>query len=60
MQEIIVVGNLWADNGYNSASGRVYSGGGISPCIGASHFEQVKYILEHKCENNRNESEEKL
>ena len=40
-----VIGDLFQDNGYGSAGGRVYDINGICPCIGAAHFSQVKYIL---------------
>lgn len=43
--KVIVVGDLWEDNGHSSMAGRVYSGGGIAPTIGASHFQQIKYVL---------------
>lgn len=46
MDEVIVIGDLYEDNGYGSEAGRVYSGGGIAPALGASHFCQIKYILE--------------
>lgn len=42
----IVKGDLYEDNGHGSAAGRVYGVGGVSPTIGASHFSQIKYILE--------------
>ena len=40
-----VIGDIYADNNYGSAGGRVYDIKGISPCLGAAHFSQVKYIL---------------
>ena len=40
-----VIGDIFDENGYGSAAGRVYGIYGLSPCIGASHFNQVKYIL---------------
>lgn len=40
-----VIGDIYSDNGYGSAGGRVYDTKYISPAIGASHFQQVKYIL---------------
>lgn len=43
--EIKIVGDLWADNGHGSAAGRVYDIGGVSPCIGASHFNSIVNIL---------------
>lgn len=42
---IDVVGDLWADNGHKSMAGRVYNPSGICPTLGASHFQQIKYIL---------------
>lgn len=44
--KIIVVGNIFDTTNKTHASGRVYSGGGIAPTIGASHFGMEKYILE--------------
>lgn len=41
----LVIGDLFQDNGYGSAGGRVYDINGICPCIGDAHFSQVKYIL---------------
>lgn len=45
VMEIKIVGDLWADNGHGSAAGRVYDIGGVSPCIGASHFNSIVNIL---------------
>ena len=44
--KINVIGDLWVDNGHNSMAGRVYEIHGISPTLGASHFQQVKYIFD--------------
>lgn len=44
-EEIIVLGDLWEDNGHSSAAGRVYSGCGCCPTIGASHFDSIKHII---------------
>ena len=44
--EIIVLGNMYDSTNKFLASGRVYSGGGIAPTIGASHFGCEKYIME--------------
>lgn len=41
----IVIGDLFEENGYGSAAGRVYDIKGLSPCLGAAHFSQVKYIV---------------
>jgi DNA (cytosine-5)-methyltransferase 1 len=41
-----VVGDLWEDNGHGSMAGRVYNTEGQCPTLGASHFQQIKYILE--------------
>lgn len=46
-KETIVVGDLFADNGYGSQADRIYDGVGIAPTLGASHFCQIKYILEN-------------
>lgn len=43
--ECLVIGDLFEENGYGSAAGRVYDINGIAPCIGAAHFSQVKYIV---------------
>lgn len=43
--KIIIVGDLYADNGYGSEGGRIYDPQGLSPTIGASHFQQAKYII---------------
>lgn len=43
--EIIVIGDLYADNGHKSENGRVYEVGGVMATLGASHFQQIKYIL---------------
>ena len=40
-----VIGDLYEENGYGSAGGRIYDITGLAPCIGASHFQQVKYIV---------------
>ncbi len=40
-----VLGDIFEENGYGSAGGRVYDINALSPCIGASHFQQVKYIV---------------
>ena len=40
-----VLGDIFDENGYGSAAGRVYGIYALSPSIGASHFNQVKYIL---------------
>ena len=40
-----VIGDIFEENGYGSAGGRVYSKYCLAPCIGASHFQQVKYIV---------------
>jgi hypothetical protein len=40
-----VIGDIFEENGYGSAGGRVYSKYALAPCIGASHFQQVKYIV---------------
>lgn len=58
--EIIVIGDIYATNGYGSAGGRIYGVGGVSPSLGASHFNQVKYIAEyeHTKSNNRNRRKE--
>jgi DNA (cytosine-5)-methyltransferase 1 len=39
-----VVGDLWEDNGHGSMAGRVYNTEGQCPTLGASHFQQIKYI----------------
>lgn len=41
-----VVGDLWEDNGHGSMAGRVYNTEGQCPTLGASHFQQIKYILD--------------
>lgn len=57
-REIIVVGDLFEENGHGSAAGRVYSGGGIAPALGASHFQQEKWILEVRDEKHRSGRED--
>ena len=42
-----VVGDLWADNGHGSMAGRVYNTEGQCPTLGASHFQQIKFILDN-------------
>lgn len=46
--EAIVVGDLFEDNGHGSMAGRVYHTEGVCPSLGASHFQQIKYILDEK------------
>ena len=41
-----VVGDIWEDNGHGSMAGRVYNTEGLCPTLGASHFQQIKYILD--------------
>lgn len=45
MNELIVLGNIYDERNINCSNGRVYDGGGISPCIGATHFGQERYAL---------------
>lgn len=45
MQEIIVVGNLWAENGYDSAGGRVYDRGGCCCCISSTTEKHPIHII---------------
>ena len=40
-----VIGDLFEENGYGSAAGRVYDIKALAPCLGAAHFSQVKYIV---------------
>lgn len=44
--DIKVLGDIYEDNGYGSQGGRVYDTEGIVAALGASHFQQEKYILE--------------
>lgn len=46
--EVKVLGDMFQDNGHGSMAGRVYDTGGQCPALGASHFQQIKYILERK------------
>ena len=46
MNQIIVVGNIYDNTNEFCSNGRVYSGGGIAPTIGASNFAREKYVLE--------------
>lgn len=48
VEEMKVLGDLYESNGHNSMGGRVYSTDDIAPTIGASHFQQVKYIIDKK------------
>ena len=41
----LVLGDIFEENGYGSAGGRIYGINALAPCIGASHFQQVKYIV---------------
>lgn len=41
----VVLGDMFEENGYGSAAGRVYDINYLAPCIGAAHFSQVKYIV---------------
>lgn len=43
---IDVIGDLWEDNGHKSMAGRIYNPNGQYPTLGASHFQQIKYIVE--------------
>lgn len=45
LQQIIILGDIFEENGYKSAGGRVYNPKGLCSCIGASHFQHEKYIL---------------
>ena len=45
---IVVLGDIYEWNGYGSAGGRIYSPLFLSPCLGASHFQSAKYIVEEK------------
>lgn len=45
---IVVLGDIFEENGYGSAGGRVYSVFHLCPCLGASHFQSAKYIVEEK------------
>ena len=55
-KEIIVLGNLWEDNGFDSAGGRVYSGGGISCCISSTTDKHPIHILVNNDERRKEES----
>lgn len=46
MNQIIVLGNIYDETNTFCSNGRVYSGGGIAPSIGASHFGTERYVLE--------------
>lgn len=46
--EVKVIGDLFEDNGHGSMAGRVYDTDGQCPALGASHFQQIKYILDKK------------
>lgn len=46
---IEVIGDLFEENGHNSAAGRIYGVGGVSPTLGASNFQIAKWILVEDC-----------
>ena len=48
IMEVKVIGDLFEDNGHGSMAGRVYDTDGQCPALGASHFQQIKYILDKK------------
>ncbi len=52
-KDIIVVGDLFADNGHNSAAGRVYGVGGVAPTLGSANFQIEKWILVKENDNGK-------
>ena len=48
MNQIIVLGNIYDETNTFCSNGRVYSGGGIAPSIGASNFGHERFVLETK------------
>lgn len=44
-QGIRIFGDLWEDNNHRSEAGRVYNPIGLSPMLGSSNFQKIKYIL---------------
>jgi hypothetical protein len=48
MNQIIVLGNIYDETNTFCSNGRVYSGGGIAPSIGASNFGHERFVLEAK------------